>query len=290
VLKPVSEFGRGLERPCEGGDWIRLRRLGEGLELLGAWFGGQAFSRHRHDTYAIGVTEAGVQTFDYRGRVEHSTPGQVVVLHPDEPHDGRPGTEGGFGYRIVYVDPARIGAAVAALQGGPPRLPFVREPVADDAELGAAVRRAFALGDEPLAQDALVLRLAELLARADGSMPAPHPPRLDRPALARARALLETRRDVVRSAELEAITGLSRWELSRQFRALHGTSPYRYSLLRRLADARGRLERGAAPGEAALLAGFADQAHFTRMFRSTYGVTPGRYVNWTKARPALASV
>jgi hypothetical protein len=74
------------------------------VELLRAWFSGEAFARHRHDTYAIGVTEAGVQMFDYRGRAERSRPGQVVVLHPDEMHDGRPGDEGGFGYRIVYVE------------------------------------------------------------------------------------------------------------------------------------------------------------------------------------------
>ena len=85
--------------------------------------------RHRHDTYAIGVTEAGVQTFDYRGRAERSAPGQVVVLHPDEVHDGRAGTEAGFGYRIVYVEPARIAAAVRAVRGRPAPLPFVREPV-----------------------------------------------------------------------------------------------------------------------------------------------------------------
>ena len=64
----------------------------EGVELLRAWFGGRAYARHRHDTYAISVTEAGVQAFDYRGRVEQSLPGEVVVLHPDEMHDGRPGT------------------------------------------------------------------------------------------------------------------------------------------------------------------------------------------------------
>jgi AraC-like DNA-binding protein len=33
---------------------------------------------------------------------------------------------------------------------------------------------------------------------------------------------------------------------------------------------------GAAVGEGALSVGFADQADFTRMFRSAYGVTPGR--------------
>jgi AraC-like DNA-binding protein len=29
--------------------------------------------------------------------------------------------------------------------------------------------------------------------------------------------------------------------------------------------------------EVALTAGFADQAHFTRVFSSAYGLTPGRY-------------
>ncbi|MFI5324679.1 MAG: AraC family ligand binding domain-containing protein, partial [Candidatus Rokuibacteriota bacterium] len=51
-----------------------------GVELLRAWFSGRAYARHRHDTYAIGVTEAGVQVFDYRGRVERSTPGPSNML------------------------------------------------------------------------------------------------------------------------------------------------------------------------------------------------------------------
>src|SRR5262245_20490729 len=116
--------GEGLVRSCEARDWMIESRPGEGVELLRAWFGGRAYARHRHDTYAISVTEAGLQTFDYRGRVEQSLPGQVVVLHPDEMHDGRPGTDGGFGYRIVYVDPSRIAAAVRTILGSPAPLPF----------------------------------------------------------------------------------------------------------------------------------------------------------------------
>ena len=261
-----------------GGGWMRSRGPTGGVELLRAWFSGRAFAKHRHDTYAIGVTEVGVQTFDYRGRVESSLPGQVVVLHPDEAHDGRAGSEGGFGYRIVYVDPGRIAAAVRAVRGRPAPLPFVREPVSDNPTLARAVTAAFQLPLEPLALDALILRLAEGLLEGD-----PHggagalPQRLDHPALERARAFLDSRLSIVRSAELEAITGLSRYELARQFRALYGTSPYRYSLMRRLDFARSRLRGGMPLVEVALAAGFADQAHFTRIFRSTCGVTPGRY-------------
>jgi AraC-like DNA-binding protein len=270
--------GEGLERSCGAGDWVRSRGPIGGVELLRAWFSGRAFAKHRHDTYAIGVTEVGVQTFDYRGRVESSRRGQVVVLHPDETHDGRAGAEGGFGYRIVYVEPARIAAAVRAIRGRPTPLPFVREPVSHNSTLARAVMAAFRLPPEPLALDALVLRFAEGLLEGDpDGHAAGTPRRLDYSALARARAYLDSRRAIVRSAELEAVTELSRYELARQFRTLYGTSPYRYSLLRRLDFARNQVRGGRPLVEVALTAGFADQAHFTRMFRLAFGVTPGRY-------------
>jgi AraC-like DNA-binding protein len=81
----------------------------------------------------------------------------------------------------------------------------------------------------------------------------------------------------VRSADLEAVSGLSRYELARQFRVAYGTSPHRYLLMRRLDLARRRLRQGVPLAELALAAGFADQAHFTRTFRSAVGIPPGRY-------------
>ena len=282
----ASRLGRsapeGLERSCDAREWVRGRGPVGGVELLRAWFRGRAFARHRHDTYAIGVTEAGLQVFDYRGRVERSVPGDVVVLHPDEAHDGRAGGEDGFGYRIVYVEPARIAAAVHAIRGRPAPLPFAREPVSRNPTLARAVAAAFQAPAEPLALDALVLRLAEGLIEGDSDSRPTGAPRLDQAALDRARAFLDGRRAIVRSTELEAVTGLTRYELARQFRARYGTSPYRYSLLRRLDFARSRLRAGMPLADLALAAGFADQAHFTRMFRSAYGVTPGRYARLSR--------
>src|SRR5262249_46964581 len=83
--------------------------------------------------------------------------------------------------------------------------------------------------------------------------------------------------------ELEAITGLTRYELARQFRLLFGTSPYRYLLMRRLEAARAQVQRNRSLVDVAGDAGFADQAHFTRMFRSAFGLTPARYRRLTAA-------
>jgi AraC-like DNA-binding protein len=146
--------------------------------------------------------------------------------------------------------------------------------------LARAVAEAFRAPPEPLALDALVLQLAEGLLGADPDGAAPGPSRhLDEAALRRAGAYLDSRLAIVRSAELEAVTGVSRYELARQFRAQFGTSPYRYSLLRRLDFTRHQLRHGTSLVETALAAGFADQAHFTRMFKAAFGMTPGRYAS-----------
>jgi AraC-like DNA-binding protein len=49
-------------------------------------------------------------------------------------------------------------------------------------------------------------------------------------------------------------------------------------VMRRIDVARGWLRDARPLTEAALEAGFADQAHFTRTFKAAFGMTPGRYV------------
>jgi AraC-like DNA-binding protein len=167
-------------------------------------------------------------------------------------------------------------------------LPFVRTPVTLNRKLSAAITQAFQGTHEPLAIDSLIVQVAEGLLDADPSckpvsstyFPG-HPRHLDVPALTRARQYLDAQKTrVVHSSELEAVTGLSRYELARQFRAMCGTSPYRYLLMRRLDFARQQLAQTAPRPplvEIALAAGFADQAHFSRIFKATFGVTPARY-------------
>ncbi len=278
---PSGSGGQGLERSCDDGspDWLRQTEAVGGVELLEARLQRLAYRRHRHDTYAVGLTESGVQAFAYRGATHASTPGLVVVLHPDEPHDGHAGTEAGFGYRQLYVAPAVIAEAARALCGRACALPFVRQPVATNPILADAIRAAFPHHLEPLAIDDLVLRVTRGLLGADPSSRRPATLRRhDSAAVERARQFLdaETTR-VVHSWELEAVTGLTRYELARQFRAGVGTSPYRYSLMRRLARARAQIARRRPLVEVAAETGFADQAHFTRRFTAAFGITPGQY-------------
>jgi hypothetical protein len=198
----------------------------DGIELLQAWLQGVAYHKYRHDTYTIGLTDTGIQAFDYRGAAYISTPGQVVVLHPDETHDGHAGTAAGFGYRLLYVEPAVIFDAVRVLCGHACALPFVRDPVTTSPKLSAAIQAAFQGTREPLALDSLLVQLAEGLIEADPCYKLVARPRhLDVTTLERVCQFLDAEKTrVVRSAELEAVIGLTRYELARQFRLQHGTT------------------------------------------------------------------
>lgn len=248
-----------------------------GVERIEARFHGNGFSPHRHDTYALGLTLHGIQTFNYRGAFRFSEPGRVIILHPDEKHDGAAGTAEGLIYRMIYLPPHLVGAVND--HRGP--LPFVADPVAADPLL----RRALAdvLDDldhmpDALMMDDAVMRIAARLRVQAGEGGRTRSPSA-RAAVFRARDYLDGRCfETVRSEDLESVTGLGRYELARQFRRLLGTSPYRYVIMRRLDHAKRLLAGGQALADVAAGTGFADQAHFTRHFRSAFGMPPGCWV------------
>ncbi len=271
----------GLERSCGPGtrDWIRIGTSRPGFERLEASFAGHAFAAHRHDTYAIGITDKGVQSFGYRGTEAHSLPGQAFVLHPDELHDGHAGTETGFRYRILYIEPRLIQEALGAPHGP---LPFVRGAVTSDARLHEAILSAVEDADVPvddLQLDQILAQLAEALAAHDPSARPAGTRAFDLRAVRIAHEYLDAHLLApVSSARLERVTGLSRFALARHFRAGFGTSPYRYVVMRRLDRARRMIQTGAPLAAAASESGFADQAHMTRHFKKTYGIPPGRWI------------
>ncbi|MBN8648071.1 MAG: AraC family transcriptional regulator [Caulobacterales bacterium] len=231
------------------------------------------FSPHRHDTYTVALTTRGTQTFNYRGALRRSLPGQALILHPDELHDGKPCDEAGFGYCVAYIPPSHIQTILGCVD-----LPFVAEAVSSDAALVAAVARVVAPGcadDANDYQDA-IFELACAIERVSGLRRPRHRPDI-KAVLTAQQYLDELPEGGTHLEQMENITGRDRWNLCRDFRRILGTSPYRYLQYRRIAHAKKLLRAGESFAEAAYASGFADQSHFTRIFRNFVGLTPASW-------------
>jgi AraC-like DNA-binding protein len=128
------------------------------------------------------------------------------------------------------------------------------EPTDDE---GWAFTSDFVLrSDRTAPTDQLVTRAIELLAGRDGL-------RSDPEALARA-------------------CGVSAGHLTRTFQRATGTGLHNFHVLMVIQKAKALLRAGAALADAAIDAGFYDQAHLTREFVRTYGFTPKAYQSaWT---------
>ncbi|MDH6264677.1 AraC-like DNA-binding protein [Rhizobium sp. SG_E_25_P2] len=275
----------GLERLCAEGDHIRRAPDAEALERIEVVMSRFTYAAHRHDSYALGLTISGAQTFFYRGERRLSLPGQWLALHPDELHDGQAGDDAGLRYRMLYLEPSRL---YDALPEGIMTLPFLQQPVGDDplvTRLLAGLLSGMEDGIDPLALDGCLAELAARLATLAG--------------LAKGRSvkttpdmrqirdyLVEHAFEQVTSDDLERVSGLNRYQIARAFRRMHGSSPHRFLVMRRLQAARKRIGEGADIADVAAETGFADQAHLTRWFRNAYGTTPARWAQMARARTA----
>ncbi len=275
------------ERAYDGGDHLRLAAPRHGVGRAEVYLAEGAYAPHRHDRYVIGFTTRGVQTFDYRGATRRAREGEAFLLHPDERHDGRPGTEAGFGYHCLYVAPREISRC---LQGRP--LPFLGDPVTAHPALLKAIRQALDAKVEQveaLQRHDLLCGLAWAMAEAAGPAIAR---RLqpDLKGMERARSLLLASLESGVAVEaLEGVSGHDRWSLYRHFRALYGVSPHRYLTMRRLDRAQSLIAAGKGLAETAAACGFADQSHMTRWFRQAFGLSPGRWRKLAGPDAALGS-
>ena len=235
------------DRARTGQDAIRFGAGAPGLQRAAVRLRSCRFSPHRHDSYAIGITTTGVQSFRYRGSRHICLPGQLHVLHPDELHDGAAATDEGFGYRIVYVDPELVRDA---LGGG--ALPFAAEPVHDvTARMAAGCCGCWPTSTTRSTTSPARRRchggvaLCELAGQPGGDAGGS----LDLAAMARVREHLAAHaREQTPAAELERIAGLDRYTIARQFRRAYGTSPDRFRTMRRLDLARAAIGQGHAAG------------------------------------------
>jgi AraC-like DNA-binding protein len=259
---------------------VRFRRPRHlpGVEVLTAAYSHRRFPEHSHDEYVVGAIVAGAERLTVEGRPHIAASGDVLRLHPDEPHANS--TVGGepLGYRVLYL-PAGVIRPLLAPERVQQGLTF-ETPVVQSPAIFRLVNQVHAvLSDGETDQ----LEQESALAGLVRGVAAPVSTR-GRPACAASTVAGACKAYIddhfTEGFGLQALcglTGLSASHLVRSFKTSIGLSPVAYRNQRRVMAARLRLLAGQPIAQVALDMGYADQSHLTRQFQRILGVSPGRY-------------
>jgi AraC-like DNA-binding protein len=263
------------------------------VELLRATYITHSFSRHTHDGYAIGVINAGVEEFNYRGATHRACPDHIVIVHPGEVHTGHAGVPAGWQYSMFYPSVELVQQTMIELSGAATiaTIPYFPNPVIQDLELAGQLRRlhlSLEQSNSPLERESRFLwTFAQLIMRHAEHRPWVAP--LSRENQAVHQVLQHLNRhyaEPISLTDLSKLTQLKPLRLLRLFQREVGLPPHVYLVQRRVERAKRLIATGMPIAEAAFEAGFTDQSHLNRHFKRLTGITPGQYALGVAIIPA----
>ncbi|MBD3773881.1 MULTISPECIES: helix-turn-helix domain-containing protein [Stenotrophomonas] len=242
------------------------------------------YRTHSHPTFSIGAVDQGTSLFTGAacGAVTLHR-GAVVFVPASRVHACNPLPDTAWSYQMLHLDAAwrqavrqeYIALASAAEDGEPVRV--LVDPIvhARFCRLNALL---FSTADCRDKEAALIEFIGQCDETQGLHIPRPGPTRRTAVQIAPVLEFLSTQPGTDTSlVDLAQRAGMSRYQLIRAFRAATGMTPHAWKLNERVNLARERIRAGASIIGVAHELGFADQAHFQRVFKAHVGVTPGSF-------------
>lgn len=240
----------------------------------------EPYPRHWHDEYQICLISDGGGELEYRGSRYATPTSSLFIVHPGEVHANQTAT--GCSFHSIYIEPEIIQQMLDEECGPKCELPFFLEAVMFDRDIIAdylLLHHASENGSSTLEREVLVRQfLFRLISKRSNLRPNVRVAGDESIAVRRVREYITAHHERgISLRELELLTGLSPFHLTRVFSKTVGMPPHEFQTHLRVAAAKKMIRHGHPIAEAAAGAGFADQSHFHRHFRRLMKITPGEY-------------
>lgn len=239
----------------------------------------QKFPMHFHDHYTIGFIEKGHRYLAYKDKEFILQTGDLIVFNPKDSHACEQIDEKPLDFQAIHINPEIMEKTVFDITGKA-HLPIFGQPVHRGSELTAYLKELhlmIAKEESDFKKEELFLFLVEALIEECADIEIS-----DKEPAGEVKSVCDflekNYMHSIKLDELSDLTGISKYHLLRSFTKQKGISPYRYLETIRVNNAKGFLEQGFKPIEAAFKAGFSDQSHFNHFFKRLIGVTPKQYM------------
>ncbi|MBA5764104.1 AraC family transcriptional regulator [Vibrio sp. 404] len=251
--------------------------ISQSINLIEARYQHFSFQRHYHLDFHIGLITQGEQKFHHQGCTHHVGHGQVVIMQPDELHDGHSVLDSGYQTKVFSLDPKWF--SELAHEEKPQQVVTFRQAVLNDPTIFNQLYHLHQLlandNLSQLAKDCLPLEGFEQLFKHYGYGEAPQVQQLGSQSTEILKEFIWQNIDQpIRLEQLSALCELTPTQFQRHFKAKLGISPYAWLSRLRLEKAMKLLRDGHSATQVAHQVGFYDQAHFSKAFKTSFGITP----------------
>lgn len=253
-----------------------------GVEMVRADYKGQAFSKHVHEGYTIGVIEKGAQRFYRSGEIHTADTNSIILVNADDVHTGESASPGGWQYRAMYPLPEHFENISIDLYDGGKFAPYFSSSVINDPILTEQLRLLFNQVDNNasklLTETILYALMLRLTLRHSSLRHVPKDLSGSKEKLIRVKDYLDFYpAEDISLKQLAVIAGLSQYHFIRQFKKMFDLAPHSYQIQARLKKAKTLLKAGVKPVMVASDCGFHDQSHFNRHFKKALGTSPSKF-------------
>ncbi|OUR78709.1 AraC family transcriptional regulator [Colwellia psychrerythraea] len=253
-----------------------------GVEMVRADYKGQAFSKHVHEGYTIGVIEKGAQRFYRSGEIHTADTNSIILVNADDVHTGESASSGGWQYRAMYPLPEHFENISNDLYDKGKFAPYFSSSVINDALLTDQLRLLFNQVDnnasQLLTETIMYSLMLRLTLRHSSLRHVPKDISGSKAKLLRVKEYLDFYpAEDISLKQLAIIAGLSQYHFIRQFKKMFDLAPHSYQIQARLKKAKTLLKAGVKPVMVASDCGFHDQSHFNRHFKKALGTSPSKF-------------
>lgn len=239
----------------------------------------QKFPNHFHEHYVLGFIESGRRRLCCQNTEYTIDTGDLTIFNPFDNHaceqiDAEP-----LDYRCVNIGPEVMAKKAFDITGieYQPRFTLTVAFRSDAAEALRELHAMIMQQSPKLEKEQAFYFLIEHLIHALAAPPPGKAPEVSESVQGACEYMDKHFAQAVSLDDLSALSGLNKYTLLRNFTKQLGITPYQYLQTVRANASKKLLENGAEPIEAAMQAGFSDQSHFTKCFKSFIGLTPRQY-------------
>ncbi len=253
----------------------------DNMELLSATYIDQKFPMHCHDTFCIGILEEGSEIVSISNNDLIIPANSVIIINPEEAHANYALDDYGWKYKMMYINPDVLKFASSLIGKWTTQILFKEYSIQDEVAFNYV--KSFFDGLEHKSSSEMEIQLRNLVSYliTNYSIKNLEISKNDRytDRSEDVKFFLDEKFDTkLNLDDIADSMHTNKFKLIREFKKSTGLTPMAYVLHKRVQKSKQLIGKNIPLVQVALEAGFYDQSHFTKYFKSYVGVTPLSYV------------